>query len=48
MTVTAVYIGFLLLAQLYFMYSLSTDLKRFRSYHGHTVRDLLRAMRNKV
>jgi hypothetical protein len=27
---------------------LNTDLKRFRSYHGHSVTDLLRALRNKV
>jgi serine/threonine protein kinase len=26
---------------------LRTDLKRFRSYHGHSVTDLLRALRNK-
>ena len=26
---------------------LRTDLRRFRSYHGHSVRDLLRALRNK-
>ena len=25
-----------------------TDLRRFRSYHGHSVRDLLRALRNKA
>ena len=24
------------------------DLRKFRSYHGSSVRDLLRAMRNKV
>lgn len=28
--------------------SLLTDLRRFRSYKGTSVRDLLRAMRNKV
>lgn len=30
------------------MVSLPTDLRRFRSYKGMSVRDLLRAMRNKV
>jgi len=27
---------------------IATDLRKYRNYHGESVRDLLRAMRNKV